>query len=208
MATITKSAFSIGAISNLLYHRVDLPFHPYACKEIHNAIVLPSGAIARRSGTKFVQSTAYPLPTLRLFRFSLDETYILIFANKSIGIRKTDDSFGMITSVTSPYSTTEGYEVKMTQINDKIWIAHPNHDIMCLVRYSEASWSLIESGVGVAGQDTVNTDPAKTVTGTNTGGDNFSITSSVAIFDSTRICLLYTSPSPRDVEESRMPSSA
>ena len=26
--------------------------------------------------------------------------------------------------------------------------------------------------------------------------------------DSVKICLLYTSPSPRDVEESRMPSSA
>ena len=29
-----------------------------------------------------------------------------------------------------------------------------------------------------------------------------------AYFDPTKICLLYTSPSPRDVEESRMPSSA
>ena len=27
-------------------------------------------------------------------------------------------------------------------------------------------------------------------------------------FDGNKICLLYTSPSPRDVEESRMPSSA
>ena len=27
-------------------------------------------------------------------------------------------------------------------------------------------------------------------------------------FDKTTICLLYTSPSPRDVEETRMPSSA
>ena len=30
----------------------------------------------------------------------------------------------------------------------------------------------------------------------------------VAVIDSFTICLLYTSPSPRDVEESRMPSSA
>ena len=29
-----------------------------------------------------------------------------------------------------------------------------------------------------------------------------------AIFEVTKTCLLYTSPSPRDVEESRMPSSA
>ena len=28
------------------------------------------------------------------------------------------------------------------------------------------------------------------------------------IYEQYRICLLYTSPSPRDVEESRMPSSA
>ena len=28
------------------------------------------------------------------------------------------------------------------------------------------------------------------------------------LFEQFRVCLLYTSPSPRDVEESRMPSSA
>ena len=28
------------------------------------------------------------------------------------------------------------------------------------------------------------------------------------VFNDTKVCLLYTSPSPRDVEESRMPSSA
>lgn len=187
MATITKSAFSIGTVSNLLYHRVDLPFHPYACKDVHNAIVLPSGAIARRVGTKYVQNTAFPLPNMELFRFSLDETYILIFSANAIFIRKTDDSGGSVASVTSPYSTSEGFEIKMTQINDKIWIAHPNHDIMVLVRYSETSWALIETGVGKPGQDTVNVDGGKLVTGTNTGGDNFSITCGVAIFDSTRI---------------------
>ena len=36
---------------------------------------------------------------------------------------------------------------------------------------------------------------------TTTGGGN-------VVFTSGNICLLYTSPSPRDVEESRMPSSA
>ena len=30
----------------------------------------------------------------------------------------------------------------------------------------------------------------------------------VSIWNRTKSCLLYTSPSPRDVEESRMPSSA
>ena len=31
---------------------------------------------------------------------------------------------------------------------------------------------------------------------------------SAELIDLTQLCLLYTSPSPRDVEESRMPSSA
>ena len=32
--------------------------------------------------------------------------------------------------------------------------------------------------------------------------------SSKTVYDKSEFCLLYTSPSPRDVEESRMPSSA
>ena len=43
-------------------------------------------------------------------------------------------------------------------------------------------------------------------------GDSLQVLNSVAYpdlqFDHPIICLLYTSPSPRDVEESRMPSSA
>jgi len=44
-------------------------------------------------------------------------------------------------------------------------------------------------------------------------GDSFKVTSNTAssvdvIVSVLEICLLYTSPSPRDVEESRMPSSA
>ena len=36
----------------------------------------------------------------------------------------------------------------------------------------------------------------------------FCIHANEIIFDQIKDCLLYTSPSPRDVEESRMPSSA
>ena len=37
---------------------------------------------------------------------------------------------------------------------------------------------------------------------------SFSSKSIFGVYDESKVCLLYTSPSPRDVEESRMPSSA
>ena len=41
-----------------------------------------------------------------------------------------------------------------------------------------------------------------------TTGDSHIVTTDVVIRRILSTCLLYTSPSPRDVEESRMPSSA
>ena len=55
-------------------------------------------------------------------------------------------------------------------------------------------------------------DPALTITGTP--ADNYpdeqrnQFCSSDKIAKSTKFCLLYTSPSPRDISGSRMPSSA
>ena len=43
---------------------------------------------------------------------------------------------------------------------------------------------------------------------TPTGDFHVKATSDMSTVDRTSPCLLYTSPSPRDVEESRMPSSA
>ena len=40
------------------------------------------------------------------------------------------------------------------------------------------------------------------------GPDVSLVSAQFSDLDDTRCCLLYTSPSPRDVEESRMPSSA
>ena len=69
-----------------------------------------------------------------------------------------------------------------------LWVDTDNQQ---LYLYSGSGWVL----VGPTFSEGLNTGPVPvTVTGT----DNATYT----------ICLLYTSPSPRDVEESRMPSSA
>ena len=54
----------------------------------------------------------------------------------------------------------------------------------------------------------VTIEPYTTIYGDVEIGDNTWIGSNVVIMDGARICLLYTSPSPRDREKSRMPSSA
>ena len=46
------------------------------------------------------------------------------------------------------------------------------------------------------------------ITETRKGGKSLSNRELTALVNSGEGCLLYTSPSPRDVEESRMPSSA
>jgi len=67
-----------------------------------------------------------------------------------------------------------------------------------------------------AGKDrSVVVHPGLLISNLNVGGNTYGakdktlwIEDSKVIFDGVRTCLLYTSPSPRDVEESRMPSSA
>mgnify|MGYP007069475006 CR=1 FL=1 len=52
------------------------------------------------------------------------------------------------------------------------------------------------------------TDGERVVIGTKLDSDNFDAAVGLALHEGSHICLLYTSPSPRDKRQSRMPSSA
>ena len=56
--------------------------------------------------------------------------------------------------------------------------------------------------------DNVSIGPYCNIDGDVTIRDNVTLVSHISISGSTTICLLYTSPSPRDRTRSRMPSSA
>ena len=96
-------------------------------------------------------------------------------------------------------------------------------DTRTTVQDYSASWeesadiNIVSADVSVLKQDRVDWDQNVTTTTTNSAywrDTHLSVLSTSATWDSvynyvqSSSCLLYTSPSPRDVEESRMPSSA
>lgn len=46
--------------------------------------------------------------------------------------------------LTTPFSESEIYDVKYTQLNDTIWMTHPNHTPQKLVRVSANSWTIAD----------------------------------------------------------------
>jgi hypothetical protein len=83
--------FNGGIISPLLYHRSDLEIYGRSCKELKNMIPLPTGAVTRRSGTKFLtgtlkDGTATDETRLIPFARSGNVFYLLEFCDKYIRV--------------------------------------------------------------------------------------------------------------------------
>lgn len=78
------SAFTGGEWSERLEGRSDLEAYPYACRTIENMIVMPSGGVAKRPGTRFVHEAiedgASERSRLVPFEFSDEQQYILEFS--------------------------------------------------------------------------------------------------------------------------------
>lgn len=158
MPTLAKPSFSIGEISEFLFHRIDLAQHAYACAKVFNSIVKPDGTVVRRPGTRRVSATAGATSKscLYLFRFALTDVYVLEFREDLVRI--LDTSGILEDSVVTEYTEQEIFELSITQLNDTIFIAHPAHRTMTLVR-GVAGWTFgdyFQLGLGT-GRGDINT---------------------------------------------------
>lgn len=99
-------------------------------------------------------------------------------------VQATDGEWGLY--VTSPYTADEAFSVQYKQINDVMYLAHPDHPVYKLSRLSDTSWTMAEVEWTYPPFLEENTGDT-TVTVAATTGTGVSMTSSADLFESTHV---------------------
>ena len=143
------TTFQAGEFSPKLDGRVDLQKYTQAAKKIENMTIHPQGGAARRPGSIFVREVKNSQHNVRLipFEFNVTQAYILEFGDQYFRIHKdggTVVSSDTPVEIATPYLHTELADLKFTQSNDLLFIAHQNHAPRQITRTSHTSWTVAE----------------------------------------------------------------
>ena len=141
-------SFNAGELSPFLISRTDIAKYESGCKLLENFIILPYGGVIRRPGTVYMGEAKYHDTPCRLigFNFSVTTNFILEFGHQYIRFWTNgvlvESSPGVPYEVSSPYSYTDLRGLQYTQINDIMYVVHPNYHPYKLTRSADANWSL------------------------------------------------------------------
>ena len=144
----TQTSFNAGELSPYLAERSDLQKYQNGCSNLENFIVLPYGGLYRRPGTVYVAATknngqARLIP----FNFSTGDAFALEFGNLYIRFYKSGaqvESGGAPYELAAPWTAAQVRDIQFVQVNDVLYLSHPDHAPRRLARMSVASWTLTE----------------------------------------------------------------
>ena len=146
-----KNNFNGGEVGGALRYRADLAKFANCEEKLENFFVLPQGGIENRPGTIRIGAAqdqtelSGSAPRVRLipFQFNNSEKFCLEFGNHYIHVHGADvtiTTYG--DNVAVPYAAADLEEIRYTQKNDILFLAHPKYAPMMLKRYGNSSWAL------------------------------------------------------------------
>lgn len=140
-------SFNAGEFSPLGDARTGLDKYPAGCRILKNFIPVPFGGASKRPGMLHVAEVHDSTRKARLeaFRFSTLAQYVMEFGHQTIRFIQDNavlTNGGIPYVVASPYHEDDLFELQMRQINDVVFIVHPDYEPRRLVRYGPAQWSL------------------------------------------------------------------
>ena len=141
---IRQSSFATGEIAPNLYGRADLERFATAVKTCLNFVVAPTGALHRRTGSKYV-GAAKVSARARLIPFVFNESqaYVLEFGDRYVRFWRDGASIGAPLELVSPFAFADLPRVKWAQLNDVMTLVHPNYQPHELRRLADDDWQLI-----------------------------------------------------------------
>ena len=139
MAKQVINAFNSGEVAPSTYARYDQTLYNTACLKMENFVPLQTGGADRRPGTKYLSTLSSSTNVMYPFVFNNSNAYTLIFSNLQLLIYKDND---LKSTLSTEYTTSELYDLKLTQSADVVFIAHPNHAVKKLSRLSDTSFEI------------------------------------------------------------------
>ena len=191
-----QTNFSSGEIDPLLRARVDLQQYQNGAESLTNVVVQPQGGVKRRGGLRHIfeiPSAASPANGTRSvpFEFSVDDHYMLVFANQRMYVFKNKALITNINGSGNDYATTTNITSSIlstmcwTQSADTLIITHKDINPIKIVRgATDASWTVSDiTFVGIPKyQFTASlSNPAATLTPSAVSG-SVTLTASASVF--------------------------
>lgn len=142
--------FTGGEISPQLDARIDLQKYETSCRKLENVRPLPWGGAQYRHGTLFLAACKYADRPCRLIPFKYSTTINYVIELGDLYMRffrdgaRVESPPGTPVEIAAPYTASEVFAVQFKEINDVMYLVHPDHAPQKLVRASETSWSIGE----------------------------------------------------------------
>lgn len=140
-------SFNAGELSPLLDARVDIEKYSNGCRQLQNAIIETYGAARRRPGLQFIAEAADSTGPVRLieFQFSTTTTFILELSEELIRFYSNGAPVldgGTPYEVVTPWAGADLFGIKYAQINDVMYLVHPDYPVQKLSRVADTNWTL------------------------------------------------------------------
>jgi hypothetical protein len=170
-----QTSFAGGEFGSSLFGRTDVAQYANACAIVENFLVRPYGSAISTPGTRFVAEVKDSTKRTRLipFVFNRTDAYVIEF---SPGYFRFYTDGGVVVSsgttpyeLANPYTASEIFDVQFAQLNDVIWLTHPDHAPQQLTRLSSNSWTLSTLAF-LGGPFLDDNDTAITMSSTDTAG--------------------------------------
>lgn len=180
--------FNAGEWSPKMDARIDLDKYTLACLQLQNFTLLPYGGAVRRAGTQFIAETKDSTKKSRLipFEFSTEIAYCLEFGDQYIRFYRDGaqlESGGSPYEIASPFMEADLFQIQYVQINDVMYLTHPDHPPQKLIRIGDVSWTIADVEFDSPPFKDENIDTAKTITPSGTTG-SITLTASGFTFSS------------------------
>ncbi len=149
-----QTSFAGGEFGPSLRGRTDVAQYQNACEIVENFLIRPYGSAISTPGTRYVNETKLSAlgtdSTVRIIQFIFNRTDAYVIEMGVGYFRFYTNGSVVVSSGTTPYEIAHTYaedelfDVQFTQLNDVIWLTHPNHKPKKLTRISANSWTLAD----------------------------------------------------------------
>lgn len=178
---VIQTSFTAGEFGAALFGRTDIAQYSNACAIVENFLPRSYGPAISTPGTTYVATVSNSTLRTRLIKFVFNRTdayaiemgrkYFRFYTNGGVVVTTGTTPF----TLTHVYDETEIFDVHFTQLNDVIWLTHPDHPPQKLIRRSAASWTIADAPI-VGGPFLDENTPA--LTSTNVSASTITITPS------------------------------
>lgn len=178
---LIQTSFAGGEFGPSLLGRTDIAQYSNACAIVENFLPRSYGPAISMPGTTYIGTVSNSTLRTRLIKFIFNRTDAYVIEMGKNYFRFYTNGGIVVTTGTTPfvlahtYSDSELFDVQFTQINDVIYLFHPDHPIQKLVRRSAASWTIGDAPI-VGGPFLDENTPA--LTSTNVSAATITITPS------------------------------